>query len=82
MIWSKAAATKGNIKLRGQSVFQIKPDVISLRKRIGTAFEKTNPFQKSIYENVVFGLRMAGQNNRKVLDANRRNEPLRSLVMG
>ena len=31
-------------------------------------FQKTNPFQKSIYENVVFGLRMAGQNNRRVLD--------------
>ena len=64
----KGSRHNGDIKLRGQSVFQIKPDVISLRKRIGMVFQKTNPFQKSIYENVVFGLRMAGQNNRKVLD--------------
>lgn len=64
----KGSRHNGDIKLRGQSVFQIKPDVISLRKRIGMVFQKTNPFQKSIYENVVFGLRMAGQNDRKVLD--------------
>jgi phosphate transport system ATP-binding protein len=64
----KGSRHNGDIKLRGQSVFQFKPDVISLRKRIGMVFQKTNPFQKSIYENVVFGLRMAGQNNRKVLD--------------
>ena len=64
----KGSRHNGDIKLRGQSVFQIKPDVISLRKRIGMVFQKTNPFQKSIYENVVFGLRMAGQNNRNVLD--------------
>jgi phosphate transport system ATP-binding protein len=64
----KGSRHDGDIKLRGQSVFQIKPDVISLRKRIGMVFQKANPFQKSIYENVVFGLRMAGQNDRKVLD--------------
>ena len=64
----KGSRHNGDIKLKGQSVFQIKPDVISLRKRIGMVFQKTNPFQKSIYENVVFGLRMAGQNNKKVLD--------------
>jgi phosphate transport system ATP-binding protein len=64
----KGSRHKGDIKLKGQSVFQIKPDVISLRKRVGMVFQKTNPFQKSIYENVIFGLRMAGQNNRKVLD--------------
>jgi len=64
----KGSRHNGDNKLRGQSVFQIKPDVISLRKRIGMVFQKTNPFQKSIYENVVFGLRMAGQNDRKVLD--------------
>jgi phosphate transport system ATP-binding protein len=64
----KGSRHNGDIKLRQQSVFQIKPDVISLRKRVGMVFQKTNPFQKSIYENVVFGLRMAGQNDKKVLD--------------
>jgi phosphate transport system ATP-binding protein len=52
----KGSRHYGDIKLRGESVFRIKPDVISLRKRIGVVFQKTNPFQKSIYENVVFGL--------------------------
>ena len=78
----KGSRHKGDIKLKGQSVFQIKPDVISLRKRIGMVFQKTNPFQKSIYENVVFGLRMAGQNNRRSVRRNRRTKPQRSLVMG
>jgi phosphate transport system ATP-binding protein len=64
----KGSSHKGDIKLRGESVFQIRPDVISLRKRIGMVFQKTNPFQKSVYENVVFGLRITGQNNRSVLD--------------
>jgi phosphate transport system ATP-binding protein len=64
----KGSRHKGDIKLKGESVFQIKPDVISLRKRVGMVFQKTNPFQKSIYENVIFGLKMAGQNNRRILD--------------
>jgi phosphate transport system ATP-binding protein len=64
----KGTRHKGDIKLRGESVFGIKPDVISLRKRIGMVFQKTNPFQKSVYENVVFGLRIAGQNNPEALD--------------
>jgi phosphate transport system ATP-binding protein len=64
----KGSHHKGDIKLRGESVFRIKPDVISLRKRIGMVFQKTNPFQKSVYENVVFGLRIAGKNNKKALD--------------
>ena len=64
----KGSHHNGDIKLRGESVFQIRPDVISLRKRIGMVFQKTNPFQKSVYENVVFGLRIGGQNNRSVLD--------------
>ena len=64
----KGSRHDGDIKLRGESVFRIKPDVISLRKRIGMVFQKTNPFQKSVYENVVFGLRIAGQNKMRVLD--------------
>jgi phosphate transport system ATP-binding protein len=64
----KGSRHQGDIKLRGESVFRIKPDVISLRKRIGMVFQKANPFRKSVYENVVFGLRMAGQNSRQALD--------------
>ena len=43
-------------------------EVISLRKRVGMVFQKYNPFPKSIYENIVFPLRVAGRNRRAELD--------------
>jgi phosphate transport system ATP-binding protein len=43
-------------------------DVIALRKHIGMVFQKSNPFPKSIYENVAYGLRIAGVNDKKILD--------------
>jgi phosphate transport system ATP-binding protein len=60
---------EGDILVGGRSIFDPDLDVISLRKRIGMVFQKSNPFPKSIYENVVYALRVAGQNNRRVLDA-------------
>jgi phosphate transport system ATP-binding protein len=58
----------GDIRLRGESVYRRGVDVISLRKRMSMVFQKQNPFPKSIYENVVFGLRVAGERRRQVLD--------------
>ena len=58
----------GDITLKGRSLYDPDLEVIALRKRIGMVFQKSNPFPKSIYENVVYALRMAGQNDRKVLD--------------
>jgi phosphate transport system ATP-binding protein len=43
-------------------------EVISLRKRIGMVFQKSNPFPKSIYENVIYGLRVSGRNKKAELD--------------
>jgi len=43
-------------------------DVISLRRRIGMVFQQSNPFPKSIYENIVYGLRIAGINDKATLD--------------
>ncbi len=43
-------------------------DVIGLRRRVGMVFQKSNPFPKSVYENVVYGLRIAGVGDRAVLD--------------
>jgi phosphate transport system ATP-binding protein len=60
---------EGDIKIRGRSVYDPLLEVIALRKRIGMVFQKSNPFPKSIYENVVYSLRMAGQNDRRTLDA-------------
>ncbi len=59
---------EGDIRIRGRSVYDPLLEVIALRKRIGMVFQKSNPFPKSIYENVVYSLRMAGQNDRALLD--------------
>jgi phosphate transport system ATP-binding protein len=58
----------GDIVVNEQSIHDPHIEVISLRKRIGMVFQKSNPFPKSIYENVVYPLRVAGQNNKSVLD--------------
>jgi phosphate transport system ATP-binding protein len=52
----------------GQSIFDPKIEVIALRRAIGMVFQKSNPFPKSIYENVVYGLRISGKNSRALLD--------------
>ena len=58
----------GDIAINGQSNYDPHLDVISLRRRVGMVFQKSNPFPKSIYENVVYGLRIAGVKNKAVLD--------------
>ncbi len=50
----------GDIRLRGQSVYRRDQDVVQLRKRIGMVFQKSNPFPKSIYDNVAYGARVNG----------------------
>jgi len=59
---------KGDIKINEQSIYDPHLEVIALRKRIGMVFQKSNPFPKSIYENVIYSLRIAGQNNKAHLD--------------
>ncbi len=59
---------EGTITVNGQDIFDPDLEVISLRKRIGMVFQKSNPFPKSIYENVVYSLRVAGQRNKEILD--------------
>jgi phosphate transport system ATP-binding protein len=58
----------GNIKLDGKNIYDPSTDIIQLRRRVGMIFQKWNPFPKSIYENVVYGLRIVGINSRSVLD--------------
>jgi len=59
---------EGSIRLDGTEVNSGELDVIELRRKVGMVFQKSNPFPKSIYENVVYGLRIAGINDRDVLD--------------
>jgi phosphate transport system ATP-binding protein len=58
----------GTIKLDGEDINAPDVDVIQLRRRVGMVFQKYNPFPKSIYENVVYGLRIAGVKNRTILN--------------
>jgi phosphate transport system ATP-binding protein len=62
------ARHEGDILIGGRSVYDPGLEVISLRKRIGMVFQKSNPFPKSIYENVVYSLRVAGRNSKAELD--------------
>ncbi len=59
---------EGDIVIHDKSIYDPHIEVISLRKRVGMVFQKSNPFPKSIYENVVYPLRVAGQNKKPVLD--------------
>jgi phosphate transport system ATP-binding protein len=58
----------GTITVKGLDLYAPSTDVIEVRRRIGMVFQKSNPFPKSIYENVVYGLRLAGINDKAILD--------------
>lgn len=59
---------EGSIKLDGNEITGKAVDVISLRRRVGMVFQQSNPFPKSIYENIVYGMRIAGINDKATLD--------------
>ncbi|NMC74980.1 MAG: phosphate ABC transporter ATP-binding protein [Geobacteraceae bacterium] len=59
---------EGSIKLDGEEITTPALDVISLRRRVGMVFQQSNPFPKSIYENIVYGLRIAGVKDKATLD--------------
>jgi len=59
---------EGQIRLDGKNIFDRDVDVAMLRRRVGMVFQKPNPFPKSIYENVAYGLRLGGINKKRVLD--------------
>ncbi|MDR3223100.1 MAG: phosphate ABC transporter ATP-binding protein PstB [Methanobrevibacter sp.] len=54
---------EGNIFLDGEEIYSPKMNVVDLRKKVGMVFQKANPFPKSIYENVAYGLRIHGIND-------------------
>jgi len=59
---------EGSIKIDGHDIYEPKVNVADLRRRVGMVFQKPNPFPKSIYENVAYGLRLQGVNSRRRLD--------------
>ncbi|UTZ26156.1 phosphate ABC transporter ATP-binding protein [Vibrio campbellii] len=58
----------GQVRLHGKNVYNPSVDVATLRRRVGMVFQRPNPFPKSIYENVVYGLRLQGVKNSRMLD--------------
>jgi phosphate transport system ATP-binding protein len=63
-----ARITRGAILLGGVDINALQVDVVDLRRRVGMVFQKSNPFPKSIYENISYGLRIAGINKRSQID--------------
>ena len=59
---------EGKIELDGMNIYDKSVDVSALRRRVGMVFQRPNPFPKSIYENVAYGLRLQGINKRHILD--------------
>jgi phosphate transport system ATP-binding protein len=58
----------GNILLDGENIYDKAVNVAALRRRVGMVFQKPNPFPKSIFENVAYGLRIQGVNDKRILD--------------
>jgi phosphate transport system ATP-binding protein len=63
-----ARITRGAIRIHGVDIHRPEVDVIELRKRVGMVFQKSNPFPKSIYDNITYGLRIAGMRDKVKLD--------------
>jgi phosphate transport system ATP-binding protein len=59
---------QGTLRVKGRDINAPDTDVIEVRRRVGMVFQKSNPFPKSIFENVVYGLRIAGINDQATLD--------------
>ena len=59
---------EGEILIDGQNIYSPQVDVIELRKRVGLVFQKPNPFPKSIFDNVAYGLRINGVKNKRIIE--------------
>lgn len=58
----------GNVLYKDKDIYSPRTDVVELRKEIGMVFQQPNPFPFSIYENVIYGLRLKGEKNKQKLD--------------
>jgi len=63
-----ARISAGSVRLEGRDIHAPEVDVVDLRRRVGMVFQKSNPFPKSIYENVAYGLRVLGVNKKARLN--------------
>ncbi|MBP9520504.1 MAG: phosphate ABC transporter ATP-binding protein PstB [Enterococcus aquimarinus] len=58
----------GSVMYKGRDIYSPKTDIVELRKEIGMVFQQPNPFPFSIYENVIYGLKLKGETDKQVLD--------------
>lgn len=63
-----SASIDGSILLDGENIYDKVVNVAALRRRVGMVFQKPNPFPKSIFENVAYGLRIQGVNDKRILE--------------
>jgi phosphate transport system ATP-binding protein len=63
-----ARVTRGEVRVKGKNIHDADVDLTQLRRQVGMVFQKSNPFAKSIYDNVAYGLRIHGEKNKAVLD--------------
>jgi len=61
------ARVEGAVTLDGEDIYGSRVDVVELRKRVGMVFQKSNPFPKSIFDNIAYGPRVAGERNKSRL---------------
>ena len=71
---------EGKVVLEDQDIYDKSVDVVDLRRRVGMVFQKSNPFPKSIFDNVAYGLRINGMNNRSII-AQRVEESLKDAAL-
>jgi phosphate transport system ATP-binding protein len=62
------ARGEGIIEIDGSNIYEGSTDVVALRRRVGMVFQKSNPFPKSIYDNIAYGLRIGGTHNKRQLN--------------
>src|SRR6184192_3833634 len=60
---------EGTVEIDGRDIYATGTDVVALRRRVGMVFQKSNPFPKSIYDNIAYGLRIGGMRNKRELNA-------------
>ncbi|MBP7686230.1 MAG: ATP-binding cassette domain-containing protein, partial [Deltaproteobacteria bacterium] len=76
----ESCRVKGDIQLDGYNVYGKQVDPVEVRRRVGMVFQKSNPFPKSIFENVAFGLRIAGMKDKDQI-AQRVEESLKGAAL-
>ncbi|HYB95328.1 MAG TPA: phosphate ABC transporter ATP-binding protein PstB [Vicinamibacterales bacterium] len=72
---------EGSVQIDGQSIYESGVDVVQLRRKVGMVFQKSNPFPKSIFENIAYGLRINGLTTSKSELAERVEESLKQAAI-